>query len=221
MKTIPNHIAISIDGVLRWSEEHSRKLDESYRISFNVLYDFMKTQVKLNIPIATVLVMPEHIKDTEEFSPLAESFMDFLTRLKLEQYLTKNSIKVSFLGKWYDLPGRMVESIRDIITLTKDNDTFFLNICINYNGHEEIVDACKMIARKITAGKLDIESINKERIKENLYSSYFLPPDLIIKTGLKPSLGTFMLWDSAYSEIIFTRKLWPDLNEADFKRLVS
>jgi undecaprenyl diphosphate synthase len=215
-KAIPKHIAITMSGIRQWAEQHGRKEEEAYRVSFNVLNELIKTQVKLNIPIISVLVMAE--KDTEEFSPMSDAFLDFLNGLKSDPLILNNKMKVVFIGKWYDLPGRIVEAIRTVIETTKNHDTFFLNLCINYDGHEEIVDATKLVVRKILAGKLDVESVNKDRIKENLYSSYLLRPELIIKTGMKQRLGTFLLWDAAYAEIMFPKILWPDFNEAEFRR---
>ena len=84
---------------------------------------------------------------------------------------------------------------KQVIESTKDYDFFFTNFCINYSGHDEIVDACRLIARQVKAGKIDPNSISRETIKENLYSSYFIPPDLIIKNG-KATISGLLLWDS-------------------------
>ena len=125
------------------------------------------------------------------------------------------------MGKWYDIPGRAVDSIKSAIEETKDYDEFFLNFCVNYDGQEEIVDACKLVCRQVKAGKLEVESITKELIKENLYSSYYLPPDLIIKSGKKRSTCGFLLWDSAYSEIYFMDKYFPECKITDFLKAID
>ena len=104
---------------------------------------------------------------------------------------------------------------------TKDYDSFFLNLCINYDGQEEIVDSCKLIGRQIAAGKLAPESITKEVIKENCYSSYFIPPDLIIKTGLKTKIAGVLLWDSLNATIFFVKKNWPELKQSDLQKALK
>jgi len=90
-----------------------------------------------------------------------------------------------------------------------------LNLCVNYHGQEEIVDACKLIARQIKAGVIESKAISKELIKENLYSSYFLAPDLLVKTGLKRSWSSLLLWDSSDANYYHVDKPFNDLTEAD------
>jgi undecaprenyl diphosphate synthase len=130
-------------------------------------------------------------------------------------------VKVSVLGKWYDLNNRIVEPIKKLIEETKDYDNYFINFCINYNGQEEIVDACKLIARQISTGKTTIDAINREIIKDNIYSSYFLPPDIIIKTGQLKRTAGFLLWDSIYSEIFFVKKNWPEIEVKDIVEVIK
>jgi len=166
-------------------------------------------------------LIPEELKNEEKFSAFLDKFIEFFNFLKLHALVHENKIKITAIGKWYDLPGRAVDSIKDLVDETKDYDTFFLNFCINYDGQEEIVDACKLIARQIKADKLDVDAINKEVIKENIYSSYFLPPDLIIKNGLRKRTSGFMLWDSSDSEIYFTGKRFPEFTKTDFLNIVK
>jgi undecaprenyl diphosphate synthase len=115
----------------------------------------------------------------------------------------------------------MIESIKKIIDSTKDYDNYFVNFCINYDGQEEIVDACKMVARRVKLGKIEVDSITKETIKDDLYSSYFLPPDFIFVTGKKRSVSGFLLWDSVNSEIVFTNRLFPELTVKDIEKGIS
>ena len=90
---------------------------------------------------------------------------------------------------------------------------------MNYDGHDEIVDACRIIARQIKSEKIDPESINKQLIKENLYSSYFISPDLIIENNKE--FSGLLLWDSKKSMIVFTDKQWPEFTKTDFFRAIE
>ena len=139
-------------------------------------------------------------------------FNDFANNI----LVNKSRIKISVLGKWYHLPGRVVDSIKKAIEATKDYDSFFANFCINYNGQEEIVDALKIIGMQIKAGKMDPELIDKDLIKENIYASYFMPPDLMIKNGSRKETSGFLLWDSVSTKLYFTNKLWPDFDKNEF-----
>jgi len=126
----------------------------------------------------------------------------FFEDLRSWHVLHANQIKVAVLGRWYDLPGRVVERIKDLISATKDYDHYFLNVCVNYDGREEIADACKLIAHQVRLGKLDPETITPLVVKENIYTSAFLPVDLLIAP--KNSTQGFLLWDSAHAKIYIT-----------------
>jgi len=208
----PRHIAITMHGIERWAKSNKASLEEANKKSFFIIKNTIKSQIKLNIPIFTFYLLPARMKnDTEQFVQLINTAVLFFNELPGLELVHQNKVKISVLGKWYDLPDRVIEPIKKTIEATKDYDDFFVNFCINYSGQEEIVDACKLIARQVKAGKLDPDNINKELIKENIYSSYFLPPDLIIKNGLKRQSG-LLLWDSVDSKTYFTEKDWPDFD---------
>lgn len=213
---IPRHIAITMDGINAWALKNKASIEESYKRSFLILKSTIKSQVRLNIPILTFYLLPENIsKEDEDYQVLVNYTINFFEELVKDPIINKNKIKVSVLGKWYHLPGRVIESIKKIIDETKEYDNFFLNFCINYDGQEEIIDAIKIIARQIKAGKIDPELVDKSMVKESLYSSYFLPPDLIIKNGAKKETSGILLWDSMHSKVYFTNKNWPDFDKIE------
>ena len=212
----PRHIAITMHGIEDWAKSNKASLEEANQKSFFIIKNTIKSQIKLSIPILTFYLLPASMnEDTEQFVQLINTTVLFFNELPGLELIHQNKIKISVLGKWYDLPDRVIELIKKTIEATKDYDDFFVNFCINYNGQEEIVDACKLIARQVKAGKLDPDNISKDLIKENIYSSYFLPPELIIKNGLKMQSG-LLLWDSVNSKTYFTGKDWPDFDRTVF-----
>ncbi len=215
------HVAITTNGVENWALENKKGIEEAYKKSFGRVIQAIEMQIKRKIPVLTIYLLPERLKKEERFSVFIGGFVEFLDKLKEADVVHKNKIKVSAFGKWYDIPGRAVEQIKKVLEGTRDYDCFFVNFCINYDGQEEIADACRLIARQINAGKLDVDSITKETIKENIYSSYFLPPDIIIKNGTIKRTSGLLLWDSVNSEIYFSGKNWPDFSEADFDKAVE
>ena len=217
----PKHVAITTDGKIDWSKQNNTGIEESYKKGFLIIKDVINLQVKMNIPILTFYLLSSNMKDLEQFSAVMDTYVSFFNEMKESKEIHENKIKVSVLGKWYDLPGRVVEPIKEIIETTKDYDNFFTNFCINYDGQEEIVDACKLIARQIKADKITPESINKALIKENIYSSYFLPSDLVIRSGLTKKLTDLLLWDSINAKIYFSDKLWPDFDKKDFVKAIE
>lgn len=220
-KPVPKHVAISIDGNLLWSEKNKKSVDETFLKCFTNIKEVILAQIELNIPILTVSLKTEQMSLSPEKTHIEDLLISFLTELKLGETIHKNKVKVSVLGKWYDLPGRVVDSIKELIDESKDYDSFFLNICLNYDGQEEIVDACKLITRKILAGKMAMSEVNKDVLKENIYSSYFLPPDLLIITGTGYNTGGLLLWDSPMSTVRFTNILWPNFKKDNFYKAIE
>jgi undecaprenyl diphosphate synthase len=219
-KEIPKHVALMISGQIS-AKTDLKSITEFYKKKFAKINWMIGIQIQRNIPIMTVYVLSASVKNSENFSVIMDMLAEFFDSIRLNPDVHANKVKISVLGKWYDLPGRVIDSIKAVIDETKDYDSFFMNICINYDGREEVVDACKMVARKIQAGKMDPESIDQETIKDSIYSSYFLPPDLMIKTGKEKKLRGFLLWDATESHIYFSGKAWAQFNDKDFDKAIK
>ncbi len=206
---MPKHIAITMEKELK-----DINPEDIYNKKSNLIKDIVNIQIKLNIPIVTIFLLSGDAKNSENFSFLMDDLAKFFNDIISHKKIHTDQIKISVLGKWYDLPERVLNPIKRIIESTKDYDRFFLNFCVNYDGHEEIVDSCRIIARQIKSEKIDPESINKQLIKENLYSSYFISPDLIIENNNE--FSGLLLWDSKNSMIVSTGKQWPEFTKKDF-----
>lgn len=215
---LPKHVALNLEATpedLDYSKKHNISLEELYAKNSALIQQLIGVQVRLKIPIITLYFMSTKRLESDQTLSLVDSLVNLTQDLSKNKDVHENHVKVSVLGKWYDLPGRLVESVKQLIEETKSYDQFFLNLCINYDGQEEILSACKIIARKVEAEKLDPDSITKSDIKENIYSSYFIPPDLIIKNGDK-NVGNLLLWDISNARIFFTGKAWPYFTINDF-----
>lgn len=213
---LPKHIAIVTKGKTLWAEKHPGPIEETYTKSFTIIRSTLLSAIKLKIPIITFYLLSTKMIEKEKYSLLMDQLKDFFDDIVARELIEKNNVKISVLGKWYDLPGRVVDSIKVALDKTKDNEDFFFNLAINYDGQEEIVDSVKLLARQIKADKLDADSISIDLIKENTYSSYFIPPDLIIVNGPTKMTNGLLLWDSSKSQIYFTNKLWPDFDRVEF-----
>jgi undecaprenyl diphosphate synthase len=213
---MPNHIAMTVGGLGRWSRKSGEDLKEAHKRAFKKVEEVIRYQLCFDIPIITLYMINSKVKQAKDFLETMDALAEFFKELLHNEDVFRSKIKVSILGKWYDLPSRVVEPIKRVIDETKDYDSFFINICINYDGKEEIVDACKMIVRKAMLEKLDVDAIDSEMMKDNIYSSYFLPPDLIIKTGTGKRLHGFLLWDSTHALVYFSGILWLEFKEKDF-----
>ena len=160
----------------------------------NYAKDFVNKQVSSNLKHLTL--------DLRK----AEDLTSILSELK--DLVMQNKVKVTVFGKWYDSSN--VEQVKDLIESTKDFDGLMLNLVLNYDGQEEIVDACRIIARLHTQGKISVNEIDADLIKEHIYTSNFPPPDVIYLLGTEKA--DFMLWESSKSKI----KIIKNIEEINF-----
>lgn len=219
---VPKHIAITTDGIEKWALKNNISYEDAYNRNFLIIKSTVKLQVKLKIPILSFYILDKNIDMESEYYPyILDAIIEMFDDLAKSKFINENKIKIVVLGKWYHLPGRVVDSIKKTIQETKDYDNFFVNFCINYDGQEEIVDAFKLLGMQIKLGKVDPELIDKDSIKENLYTSYFLPPDLMIKNGSRKETSGFLLWDSVNTKIYFTNKLWPDFDKTELLDVIK
>ncbi len=219
-KNKARHVAITTDGVITWSKDHKKDLKEAYQRANLVVKSTIKTQIKNRIPVITIYLLPVGTRDLELFSIKVDAFVELFKELKDYEFIKEHKVKISAFGKWYDLPARVVEPLKEVLEATKDYDDFFVNFCINYNGQDEIVDACKILSMQVKTEKIEHSAITTDSLKENTYSSDFMPPDLIIKNGLKQKTTGILLWDSSNSSIYFSKRLWPDFGKDDFEKAV-
>jgi undecaprenyl diphosphate synthase len=217
---LPRHIALTTKGKHIYAEKHKFPIEQVYKKSNAIVLNTLTSLVKLKVPITTFYILSTKSEELEHFSKLITSLTEFLNELALNSFIHENKVKISIIGKWYDLPGKFVDAIKNLIEKTKDYDGYFVNFCINYNGQEEIIDAIKLIARQIKAEKIDAEMITNDLIKESIYSSYFLPPDLIVINGSKKT-SDLLLWDSPDTKVYFTNKLWPDFDKGELMDAVK
>jgi len=219
---LPKHIAFSIHGVEEYAKNNNLKLNNAVDDAFSVVEELVKSQTELDIPIFTFYVLNNENKKQEfNFSSILDGFVRFITSSDFNNLIRKYKIKTTFLGKWYDLPDYAVNAIKKILDETKEYDSFFLNFCINYSGKGEIIDAVKLIAKNVEQRRISSDSIDQNYLKENLYSSYFIPPELYLIIGNKNKNSGLLLWDSENSSTIFISKPFPDFNREEFMKVIK
>lgn len=216
---LPKHIALTYNN---YSAKGIKiPVEQYFKNKLAKIKDFIDIQSRYNVPIFTIHILSSSEKNNENFDAIIEALSHFFTDLSTEKKIHHNKIKISVLGKWYNMPGKVVDAIKKISDETKEYDKFFLNFCINYDGQEEIADACRLLGKKIKAEKMDPEAITKEMIKENLYSSYFMPPELLIVMDGSKHLSGFLLWDSINAKIYFSDKNWSDFSGNDLVKALA
>ncbi|MDE1763002.1 MAG: di-trans,poly-cis-decaprenylcistransferase [Thaumarchaeota archaeon] len=221
---IPKHIAIILDGNRRWAKRNLvLKVDGHFRGADAVekLLDWCE---ELNIKIITLYVLSAEnlARNDGELEYLYDLINQRLEKLYNDPRIHKNRMKVKAIGSIELLPDFLKEILNKLETATKDYDNHYLNIAIAYGGQNELVDAVKKIGVRIKEGSLDVNQIDKEVIESCLYTSH-LPqssPDMILRTSGEKRLSGFLMWQSAYSELVFMDIYWPEFRKIDLMRAI-
>ncbi|WP_101476729.1 polyprenyl diphosphate synthase [Candidatus Nitrosotalea bavarica] len=221
---MPNHIAIILDGNRRWAKRNLiMKLEGHFRGADAVekLLDWCE---ELNIKIITLYVLSSEnlSRQDEELDYLYDLINERLLKLYNDPRIHKNRMKVKAIGSIELLPDFLRDILNKLEEDTKDYDNHYLNIAIAYGGQNELVDAIKKIGSRIKDGSLDVNQIDKDVIESSLYTSH-LPqssPDMILRTSGEKRLSGFLLWQSAYSELVFMDIYWPEFRKIDLMRAI-
>ncbi len=179
---------------------------------------------ELNIKIITLYVLSAEnlARDDAELHYLYDLIKARLEKLYDDPRIHKNHMRVKAIGRVDILPEFLKEVLNRLDEATKDYDNHYLNIAIAYGGQNELVDAVKKIATKIKEGSLDVNAIDKDVIESCLYTSH-LPqssPDMILRTSGEKRLSGFLIWQSAYSELVFMDVYWPEFRKIDLMRAI-
>tara|TARA_B100001123_G_C15122479_1_gene951940 strand:+ start:137 stop:817 length:681 start_codon:yes stop_codon:yes gene_type:complete len=209
-----NHVAIIMDGNGRWGLKKGKSRNYGHLRGLKSVELVIGASIKNKISFLTLYTF-----STENWRrPKNEiNFLFDLIRKSLKKNLgkiIKQGIKVKIIGKKAGLPNDIKKTIKFIENKTRKNNKLGLNLAFNYGSKEEILNACKKMAKE---KKNKINMINFEK---KLYTQKIPDPDFLIRTGGTKRLSNFLLWQLAYTEIFFVDKLWPDFKEKDFDNIV-
>ena len=210
---LPQHLAIIMDGNGRWAKKRGLPRSAGHKEGAKSVRRVITSCLDFNIPILTIYAFSTENwkRPKQEIVYLLKLFERFLSKEKAN--LIKNNIKINFIGRLNNLPDSLTEKMKELHESTISNNKLVLNVAINYGGRAEIVDALKSIALKIEEKKLNIEEINENTIRDNLYTQNLPDPDLLIRTAGEMRISNFMIWQIAYTELWVTPVYWPDFDE--------
>ena len=221
---MPNHIAIILDGNRRWAKRNLILPKEGHFKGADAVENLLDWCEEFDIKIITLYVLSaENLSRKDlELEYLFEIIRIRLEKLFNDPRIHKNQMRVKAIGRVELLPDSIKNVLKRLDDATKNYERHFLNIAIAYGGQDELIDAIKKIVGKIKDGVLKIDDINKKEIEANLYTSH-LPqssPDMILRTSGEKRLSGFLLWQSAYSELIFMDVFWPGFRKIDLMRAI-
>ena len=217
---MPKHIGIIMDGNRRWAKKRGKPAIFGHKQGAKTLENIVRYANKIGLKYLTVFAF-----STENWKRSEEEVKGLMTLLQayLDDYTKRadsENVKVTVIGDIKALSEGMQKSIEKCMERTKNNTGVHFNIAINYGGKDEIVKATKKIAQEIKENKISIEEIDEQTITDHLYTTGQPEPDLIIRTSGELRLSGFLIWQSAYSELLFIEKNWPDFDEKDLDNAI-
>ena len=208
-----NHVAIIMDGNGRWGLKNKNSRNAGHRAGLNTVEKIIKETIKNNIRFLTLYAFSTENwkRPKKEIKFLFNLLEDFLKE-KIED-LNKQKIKLKIIGK-KNFSSKLNNLLRLSEKKTIKNKRLQINLALNYGSKIELIDAFKELKKKK-------EIINEKNLKKYLETKNIPDPDLLIRTGNTKRLSNFLLWQLAYSEIFFEKKLWPDFNEKDYNKIIK
>jgi undecaprenyl diphosphate synthase len=209
---LPRHVAIIMDGNRRWARAHGVSEFEGHAAGVEAIRGLLTHAVRRGIPMLTLYAFSREnwARSDDEVSGL----FDLLGRAIANETdeLRAQGVRVRMLGRLNELPNDTRASISDALERTADGTRLQLNIAWNYAGRTELVDAF----RRLAAAGTPPDAIDERAISDALYTAGLPDPDLLIRTGGEQRISNFLIWQSAYAELVFTDCLWPDFGDDAF-----
>ena len=217
----PNHVAIIMDGNGRWATARGLPRVAGHRRGADAVRRVVRGAGELGIPILTLFAFSTEnwTRPADEVSDLMGLLRHYL-RNKLKE-LHKNGVRLRVIGNREGLAPDIVNDIADAERTTLDNSRIDVNICINYGSRDEILRATRSLARQVAAGKLAADRIDANLFERELLTAGVPDPDLLIRTSGEQRISNFLLWQCAYSELVFVEALWPDFGKDDLAQAIA
>ncbi len=212
---IPNHVAIICDGNGRWAKERGLARTAGHKAGSEVILKTIPEIFEMGVNTISIFVFSrENFKRSkEEVSYLMDLFVSMFNK-KLKRF-KETDIKVVFSGTKEPLEQRVLDAMQRIMDETKNHKAHILNVCLNYSGDYEIVEATKKFAQDYKDGKVNLDDLTIDSFYNYLYQP-LAPIDLLIRTSGEYRLSNFMLYQLSYAEICFPKTYFPDFTKEEF-----
>ncbi|AEX44701.1 isoprenyl transferase [Corynebacterium diphtheriae bv. mitis] len=212
---LPRHIALVMDGNGRWATNRGLKRTEGHKRGEAVLLDMVDACIAMGIPYLSAYAFSTENwrRSTDEVRFLMGFNRDVLRRQR--DALNAKGVRVRWVGRRPRLWRSVIRELEAAEELTKDNTTMTLAMCVNYGGRAEIVDAVREIARRSAAGTLRPEDITEDSFTQFLDEPDMPDVDLFLRPSGEKRTSNFLLWQSAYAEMVYQNKLFPDYTPED------
>ncbi|MFA5169166.1 MAG: polyprenyl diphosphate synthase [Candidatus Paceibacterota bacterium] len=218
---IPKHVAVIPDGNRRWAKKNSLATFLGHERGGTAMEEIIEKNIQMKIPYLTIWgASLDNItkRSKNEVNYLFQIFKKEFEKIAGDENIHKKKVRIEVIGKWREyFPESLKDAIENAIQKTKKYDKYFLTFLMAYNGTDEMIDCIKKIKEKR-------EAVNEKTIEENLWTRDLPPVDLVIRTGTEDdphNSAGFMMWHTAYSQLYFTKKYFPEFKGKQFEEAIK
>ncbi len=218
---LPQHVALIMDGNGRWAKKRGLPRSVGHRAGADNFKKIVRYASSRGIRYLSVYAFSTENwnRPQDEVNTLISLFIQYLDEA-LRDFIGEN-IRVRFIGETDRFPKNLRDLIARVEETSREKTGMTLNVCLNYGGRCELKDAMQQIARRVQTGELAPEEITEQTIADSLYCPDEPDPDLIVRPSGEFRLSNFLLWQSAYSELVFMDVLWPDFGPKQFDEAIA
>lgn len=216
-----NHIAVIMDGNGRWAVKRGLPRVAGHKKGAEVVVQIVKAAKEFGVKCLTLYAFSTENwkRSPEEVGALMQLLRQYLDKNFKE--LEQNDVKIRFIGERYMLDSDIVEKMERLEQRTAENKSLVLQIALSYGSRQEILTAAKKIAERVKSGDMELKDIDEQTFSDMLYTNGVPDPDLLIRTSGEQRVSNYLLWQIAYTELFFTKTLWPDFSKEELKSIIE
>ena len=209
---VPRHVAIVMDGNGRWAKQRGLPRTAGHEQGEHSLFDVVEGAIEIGVKAVSAYAFSTEnwTRSPDEVRFLMGFNRDVIRRRRDEMHAL--GVRVRWAGRAPRLWRSVIKELQAAEEMTKHNKVLTLTMCVNYGGRAELADAARSIAREVAAGRLDPEKVTEKVFARHLYVPELAEADLVWRTSGEQRLSNFVLWQAAYSELVFSNVLWPDVD---------
>jgi undecaprenyl diphosphate synthase len=218
---IPHHVAVVMDGNGRWARDRGLPRTAGHEAGEKALFDVVEGAIEYGVKeLSAYAFSTENWKRSPEEVRFLMNFNRDVLRRRRDQ-MNEMGVKIQWIGRPKRLWSSVIKELEEAQDLTKKNKVLTLNMCVNYGGRSEIVDAATELARDVKRGKVKADSITEKTLASYLYDPQMSDVDLFLRSSGEQRTSNFLPWQSVYAEFVFMDVLWPDVTRKTLWRAIQ
>jgi undecaprenyl diphosphate synthase len=218
---VPSHIAVIMDGNGRWAKEKGKARIFGHKNALTAVRETIEGAAEMGVKYLTLYAFSSENWNRPKLEVAALMELLISSIRKELATLNQNDIRLLAIGDISSLPKKGQKELKAAIDSTKENKRMTLILALSYGSRAEIISAAKQIASDVKNGEISIDDIDENRFEQYLATDSIPNPDLLIRTSGETRISNFLLWQIAYSELLFIEKYWPDFRKEDLSKAIE